>query len=28
MDCVAVHTDGVRIGFHRPGVSPTTATCT
>jgi hypothetical protein len=27
MDCVAVHSDGVHIGFHRPGVSPSTATC-
>jgi hypothetical protein len=27
MDCVAVHSDGVHIGFHRPGVSPSAATC-
>ena len=27
MDCVAVHPDGVRIGFHRPGVSASTSTC-
>ena len=27
MDCVAVHADGVHIGFHRPGVTPSTAPC-
>ncbi len=27
MDCVAVHSDGVHIGFHRPGVTPSTAVC-
>jgi hypothetical protein len=27
MDCVAVHSDGVRIGFHRPGTARSTAVC-
>ena len=27
MDCVAVHPDGVHIGFHRPGLSPSASTC-
>ncbi len=27
MDCVAVHPDGLHIGFHRPGVSPSAAAC-
>jgi hypothetical protein len=27
MDCVAVHSDGVHIGFHRPGVGASSATC-
>ncbi len=27
MDCVVVHPDGVHIGFHRPTVTPSAATC-
>ncbi len=27
LDCVAVHSDGMHVGFHRPGVSATAATC-
>ena len=27
MDCVAVHSDGVHIGFHRPGVGAAASTC-
>ncbi len=27
LECVAVHPDGVHIGFHRPGVSADAATC-
>ncbi|MGH7721437.1 MAG: hypothetical protein ACRENL_01205 [Candidatus Dormibacteria bacterium] len=27
LDCVAVHDDGVRVGFHRPGVSADASRC-
>lgn len=27
MDCVAVHPDGVHLGFHRPGVAPDAGVC-
>jgi hypothetical protein len=27
LDCVAVHDDGVHVGFHRPGVSAAPGTC-
>ncbi len=27
MDCVSVQPDGVHIGFHRPGVSPSASVC-